>query len=356
MSPSPLAILSTGLVTAVGLSAPASCAAIRARVTNPIQTRFIDSSGEWITAHEVPLEKPWGGRTRLAKMAALAIEDCLGALAPEDWARIPLILCVAESQRPGRLDGLEDRLPVEIQDELGVAFAGRPLVVPHGRVSIFDALSHARGLMASASIPGVLIVATDSLLSWPTLSWYERNRRLLTAANCNGFQPGEGAGAVLIGPCSPPGLSSLLGPATGSQLVCTGVGTGIEPAHIDSEQPLRSDGLAQAIKAALQDAGSPVDQLDFRITDISGEQYYFKEASLAVSRLLRTRKEEFDIWSPAESIGESGAVVGAAMIAVADAACRKRYAPGASILLHAANDDGSRGAAILRFPTEQGFG
>ena len=340
----PVAILSIGLVTSVGLSAPAACAAIRAGLTNPTETGFMTSSGELITGHQVPLEKQWGGRTRLAKMAALATKECLAALPPRDWADIPLVVCVAESGRPGRLEGLEDRLPEEIQEELGARFAGRPFVVPHGRVSLFAALMHARELMERSSSPRVLIVCTDSLLSGPTLSSYDRNRRLLGARNSNGLQPGEGAGAVLIGP------------RTRGQLLCTGVGAGVEPAPIDSGQPLRSDGLVQAIKAALLDAGSPADSLDFRITDIAGEQYYFKEASLALSRLLRTRKEEFDIWNPAESIGETGAVVGVAMIAIAAAACRKGYAPGTHILLHAANDDGGRGAAIFRFPSEDGSG
>ena len=68
-----LAILSTGLVTAVGLDAPASCAAMRAKVTNPSETRFIDSEADVIRAHQVTLEKPWRGLTKLAKMVAMAI-------------------------------------------------------------------------------------------------------------------------------------------------------------------------------------------------------------------------------------------------------------------------------------------
>jgi 3-oxoacyl-[acyl-carrier-protein] synthase-1 len=89
--------------------------------------------------------------------------------------------------------------------------------------------------------------------------------------------------------------------------------------------------------------------LDYRITDVSGEQYYFKEAALALSRILRQRKEEFDIWHPAECIGESGAVAGVAVMAVASAACRKGYAPGPSILAHGANDAGRRAAAVFSF-------
>ena len=111
--------------------------------------------------------------------------------------------------------------------------------------------------------------------------------------------------------------------------------------------PLRGDGLAQAIKAALDDAGSAIEATDFRITDISGEQYGFKEASLALSRLLRVRKETFDLWHPADCIGEVGAAALPCMLGVAFFAQRKRYAPGPVVLGHLGNDDGRRVALVM---------
>jgi 3-oxoacyl-[acyl-carrier-protein] synthase-1 len=134
-----------------------------------------------------------------------------------------------------------------------------------------------------------------------------------------------------------------------SELLCTGIGFGKEKAHIDSEEPLRADGLSAAIKGALADAGCQLHDLDYRIIDLSGEQYYFKEAALALGRILRQRKEEFDLWHPAESIGEAGSVAGIAVATVADAACRKAYAAGPNILAHMANDAGERAAVVLQF-------
>jgi 3-oxoacyl-[acyl-carrier-protein] synthase-1 len=183
----------------------------------------------------------------------------------------------------------------------------------------------------------VLVAATDSLLSWPTLSHYEQQDRLLTARNSNGFMPGEAAGALLLG--QPSGQAG--------ELLCTGIGFALESAHIDSEEPLRADGLSQAIKAALTDAGQPMHEMDFRITDNSGEHYYFKEAALALQRTLRTRKEEFDIWHPAECTGEIGAAAGATVIAAAHAACVRRYAKGPNLLLHWGTDSGRRAALCL---------
>jgi len=332
-----LAIVRTGLVTAVGLTAPASCAAIRAKLSNPTETRYVDSNGEWIMAHQVPLEEPWCGRRKLLKMAARVIEECLADVPHSDWERIPLLLCVAERDRPGRFEGLDDLLFIELQREVNCKFSAESLALPHGRVSMGVALTGARNLLRQSDAPYVLIVATDSLLSWPTLSSYERNERLLTAANSNGFIPGEGAAALLVERADPH-----------SELVCEGIGLATETAPITGEEPLRGEGLAHAIRAALAEAACQMHEVDFRITDIAGEQYYFKEATLALARVLRVTKEEFDIWHPAECIGESGAVAGMATIAVAAAACAKGYALGPRILCHAGNDTGQRAAVILQ--------
>lgn len=336
MSAQPIAIKSTGLVTSVGLSAPATCAAIRAKISNPTETRFMGSDGEWIMAHQVPLEKPWRGISKLCHMATMAITECLEGVRREEWGKLPLLLCIAEKERPGRLEGLDDRLFLDIREELGTRFAPESAIVAHGRVSVAIALAQARKLIAEGFHPLVLIAATDSLLTWPTLSVHESDGRLLAPRNSNGFMPGEGAGALLIGQ-----------PAGNGELHCSGLGFAIEKAHIDSALPLRADGLSTAIKNALADAGCELHDLDYRITDISGEQYYFKEAALALSRVLRQRKEEFDLWHPAESIGESGAVVGIAALAVAASATRKSYAPGPNVLAHFANDAGQRAAAVL---------
>jgi len=194
MNARPIAILGTGLVTSVGLTTAACCCAFRAKITQPFETRFIDSSGAWIMAHQVTLDRPWSGLTKLAKMAALAIEEALQDLDKEQWHRLPVLLCVAEVERPGRMAGLDDQLLAQIQSELGVSFAQPSAVVSHGRVSVAVALAQARALMQSSKAPGVLIASADSLLSWPTLSHYERADRLLTESNSNGFMPGEGAG------------------------------------------------------------------------------------------------------------------------------------------------------------------
>jgi 3-oxoacyl-[acyl-carrier-protein] synthase-1 len=99
---------------------------------------------------------------------------------------------------------------------------------------------------------------------------------------------------------------------------------------------------------ALASAKLDMGDLDFRICDVSGEQYGFKEAALALSRTLRKRKESFDIWHPAECIGEVGAAAVPIILATARAAFEKHYSLGRKVLCHFGNDDGDRGALILQ--------
>jgi 3-oxoacyl-[acyl-carrier-protein] synthase-1 len=333
-----IAILNTGLVTSVGMTVKAACAAIRVGISNAQETLFMGSDGEWVIGHKVPFEQSWRGLTRLVKMAAMALKECLAEVSKDQWSSIPLLLCVAESERPGRLENLDEQLLSELQRELEIEFAPGSCVIPYGRVSVAIAMRHAQKLIYTDDVPMVVIASTDSLLTWPTLSVFENNGRLLGNGNSNGFIPGEAGAALLVSR-----------PKANSQLRCVGVGLAMEKAHIDSEEPLRANGLTNAIKLALTDAGCEMHDLDFRIADISGEQYYFKEAALALSRSLHRPKEKFDIWHPADCIGEVGAATGVAMVIIANVASSKGYSCGANILAHMASDPGQRAAIVLQW-------
>lgn len=334
----PVSVIASGMVTAVGLNAASSCAAIRCAIDNFSETRFMDSGGEWIIGSQVPLEQPWRGLPKLVHMAAPAIRECLAHVGDVRPGMIPLLLCVAEKERPGRLAGLDDQLLHDIEAELGVHFDPGSGIIARGRVAGALALAEARRLIYEERLPFCIIAGADSFLVGATLDAYQKADRLLTSQNSNGFIPGEAGAAVLIGP---PGRTNE------PELLCLGLGVGQEKATIDSEEPLRGDGLVSAFRAVFADAGRTIDDLDFRLTDSNGEQYWFKEAALAMTRTLRARKEWFQIWHPADCIGETGAAIGPCALGVALAATRKRYSPGPGILSHFGSDSGERLALVL---------
>jgi 3-oxoacyl-[acyl-carrier-protein] synthase-1 len=330
----PVTILGCGMTTAVGLTAPASCAAIRARLDGFRETRFIDAGGDWIVGAEVPLEEPWRGIPRLARLLAGPLGECLSwcpDVAPES---IPVLLCLAEEDRPGRLDGLGNPLFFEACSILGVRFHEGSRLFPHGRVAGASALHAASRLLHEQGFACVIVAGVDTYLVAPTLRAMDERDRLLTPANSDGFIAGEAGAAVLVA-------------ATGEGLTVRGMGFSMEKATIESDEPLRADGLRAAFRQALASAGLAMAEIGYRIGTMSGEQYWFKEFDLATSRLLRGRHEFMDLWHPADGIGETGAASLLCCLGLAHEAARKRYAAGGPVLLTASNDDGRRAALIL---------
>lgn len=334
----PITLLAAGMVTGVGLNAAASCAAIRCGLTNFAETRFIDSTGEWIVGSYVPLEQPWRGRAKLVNLVAPAIQECLDSIKNVQPEKVPLFLCVAEKDRPGRLSGLDQQLLAEVQDALGIRFQESSTVIANGRVGGVEAIKQAWAAIYRQGLPLCIVAGTDTYLVAETLTQFEKQDRLLTADNSNGFIPGEAGAAILLGPEAN---------KTDQDLLISGLGFGEEKATIFSEEPLRADGLVQAIKQALGEAKINLSDVDYRITSVNGEQYWFKEASLALTRILRERKEEFDIWHAVDCIGEAGAAIVPCSLGIALAAARKKYSPGQRVLCHFSNDDITRGAIIL---------
>jgi 3-oxoacyl-[acyl-carrier-protein] synthase-1 len=335
-----MAVLASGMVTGVGLTASTTCAAIRCGINNFNETHFVDGFGERIVGSEVPLERPWRGLIKLAKMAASAVRECLDALpvASKPDGALPLVLVIAEEDRPGRLPGLGGPLLFSVERELGLKFHPDSTVVAQGRVGGAVGLLRAHKLIEERGHARVILCGVDTFLSGPTLSAYDERERLLTARNSNGFIPGEAAAAILLG-------SSYT--AETCIVACRGLGFARETATVDSDQPLRAEGMVQAMKSALAAAGIGLEKVDYRISDLNGEQYRFKEVTLATTRIRRDHRVGFGVWHPADCIGEVGAAALPSMLGVLHCGARKRYLPGPTFLAYLSNDDDRRAAVVL---------
>ncbi len=171
-----IAILASGMVTGVGLDAPSSCAAIRCAIDNFSETRFMDKGGEWIIGSQVQLDQPWRGLPKLVHMVVPAIRECLAQAQNTRPELIPLLLCVAEKERPGRLEGLDDQLFAAVQTELGVRFHPRSTVIPRGRVAGGLAMIEARRLMERSDCR--FVSSREWIVSWSsaTLASYEEKK------------------------------------------------------------------------------------------------------------------------------------------------------------------------------------
>jgi 3-oxoacyl-[acyl-carrier-protein] synthase-1 len=340
----PLAVKAAGMVTAVGFNAASSCAAMRAGISGVKQANLWDAeSGEYISAAKVPLPQWWEGLGKLAELVAPAIHECLVTAEPVAASQIALLLGVAGSDRPHRLGGLDHKLFDEIEFRLDVQFHRESKIIPRSQVSAVVGIQEAACLIDKGVVRFCIVAGVDSFLQQKVVEAYMQERRVLTLKNSNGFMPGEAGCAVLVGPA---------GSADGEELRILGCGIAREEATVASDKPLRGDGMAQAIGSAFSQAGITIFEVDFRITDLNGEHYKFKEATLAPTRFHRKRKEGlFDLWHPIEYLGEVGAAIGPCVLAIILHADRKRYAPGPVVLCHFGSDDGDRAAVVVAFET-----
>jgi 3-oxoacyl-[acyl-carrier-protein] synthase-1 len=159
--------------------------------------------------------------------------------------------------------------------------------------------------------------------------------------NSNGFCVGEAGSAVLVTPAED---------SAEKQLQVLGVGIAREKATVESKEPLRAEGLTAAIRDAFRESGLTIEDIQYRITDLNGEHYKFKEMTLAMMRFERKPKPKlFDLWHPTEYIGDVGAAIGPIVLGVAWHASRKGYGVGPAVLCTFGNDDGERAAVVVSY-------
>ena len=344
-----LSVQAIGMVTTVGFNAPASCAAIRAGVRNVQETNLWDAeTGEYLAAGRVLLPQWWIGTGKLAELVAPAIHECLEAAQPVPPTEIPILLGVSSPDRPCRFVDLDQEILAEIEHRLGFELHPASRVIAHDRVSIAVGLHEAGRLIGTGQARHCIVAAVDSLVQQDLVQHYLNAHRILTQTNSNGFSPGEAGAALLVAEArnSPAGELKILG-----------AGTAHERAMIESDEPFRGEGLTQAIGNAMAEAGLKIQDLHYRITDLNGEHYKFKEMAFAMIRYERKPKPRlFDLWHPIEYIADVGAAIGPIVLAMAFHAGQKSYGVGPKTLCTFGNDNGERAALVVSFePREQGY-
>jgi 3-oxoacyl-[acyl-carrier-protein] synthase-1 len=328
------------MVTAVGFNSPASCAAIRAGIRNVNKTNLWDSeSGTSLSAGRVLLPHWWVGLGKLAELVAPAVHECLVAAQPIPATDVPILLGVSSPERPFRFAGLDEQILGEIEYRLGFQLHPASHIIARDHVSVVVGLREAQKLISAGQAPCCIVAAVDSLVQQDLVEYFLDKRRLLTPMNSNGFSPGEAGSAVLV----VPGSDTLA-----EKLEILGMGMAHENASIESEEPLRGTGLAQVIGEAFREGALTIEDVDYRITDLNGEHYKFKEMVFAMMRYERKPKPKlFDLWHPIENIGDVGAAIGPIVLGVALHASQKGYGIGPTVLCTLGNDDGERAAAVM---------
>lgn len=335
----PLRIASRGMSCAVGHNARAASAAIRARMNHFRETDFLAPDGKPMMGAALYEVEHWG-TARSKAMFEAVLKECLapfGGLAREN---IALLLLLPEEDRPGASIGWAEFATLHGLRLPGVSYHPESCLLPLGKAGIGAAVQLAQRMFSQSESPPRLavLIAVDTYFTAATISHYLRHDRIKTAENPDGFTPGEAAAAIVLTPT----------PGPSRALWIEGSAVAEEPAPFGSDAPCRAEGLKQAIRNAAQAARCEVASLAFHASGVSGESWYFREASLAVTQALERRIESFPHEIIARSVGETGAAAPVLTLAWLADVMGRDDGPGPGALLHFANDNSLRSALVVR--------
>jgi 3-oxoacyl-[acyl-carrier-protein] synthase-1 len=365
MAGPPPAVVGFGAVSPVGLSAPATCSALRAGIARlkALATHVVDGPvyakqpvvggrvpTEWFEGEPEPAEWPGHDRFRaphpperddlvasglkrlveLARPAAIEAWESAGLGAPEPRG-LGVYLGVGEGDDAEGLAGV--LFPsVGVPEVVKTNAAGRSAAL----VALHDAVADLRDKRVTTALVG----GVDSQVRTEVLRRLDAAGALNSATNPHGIQPGEAA-AFLV----------LVSPDTAAQrrmpvrAVVAGTAVAAEPT-VGTEEPNKAEGLSRAIREA-RAAAPPLASKPLVVCDLNGERYRGLEWTFALVRALSDLPGDDAIWHPADCIGDAGAGLGGLDLVWAALALHRRYAGTDRALVWGASDGAERACAIL---------
>jgi 3-oxoacyl-[acyl-carrier-protein] synthase I len=344
--PSDVAVVGLGMITAVGLSAAETAASVRSATMRFAETSLMDKRFEPFTLAEVPedgLPKVEDAladagltarETRMLRLGAAAVRECLKAIGPRQPSPgLFLALPDTRTNRP-----LDDRLFLQhFGAQVGVGFDLKHSDVSHrGRAGGLVAIGQAAELVRTGQVKFMVAGGIDTYRDLYVLASLDRERRVKSAANLDGFIPGEGAALLLLSRADAGGVPLA---------VVSAAALATEDGHLYSEQPYRGDGLARAIQQLAQ-SGAASGPFQDVYSSMNGENHWAKEWGVAFMRNSKVFLPEHGIHHPADCFGDTGAAVGPLMVGLAAIGVRNGYQRSPA-LVYASSDTGLRAALVV---------
>jgi len=363
-------VTGVGAVTPVGLSAPASCAALRAGIARlaEIETYFVDGElfdlapvvggrvpTEWFSGG--PVEWEWPGHERFEATPPPPPEK-LVVPGPERLVEIagPAAREAVESAdlspRSGPaglfvgMDDAEDPAPLERALRPIVGAACREFeVYAAGRAAGLLAIEGALEALAEDRVDVAIVGGVDSWIRAPVLRRLDEAGILRTASNPQGLIPGEAAAFVVL-----ESIDKARARGVEPLARCLAAATAAEPTA-GTDDPNQATGLTTAMRQAASTAGG-FEVPPLVVCDLNGDRYRASEWSMAAIRTLGTLHGEMALWHPADCIGDPGAASGIVNVVWSVAALTKGYAPAGRALIWGASEGPTRGAAVFAVPAD----
>jgi len=338
-----------GMLTPVGGSAAQTAASVRAGISAYQDSSIHNRNFKPMTLALVPEEslpplheglEPTQGLTsreiRMLRLAQPALEEAAGFL--DRPRETPLFLATPEpgpsaSREIG--DEFLDYLAIQsdhlfLRAESAVFPAGRA----GGMLALQAAFEHLQGGNTDALVGGV-----DTYLDLHLLSSLDMEDRILAEGIMDGFAPGEGAAFIVLSSNerSDRGMSS-------EPVQVHRPGVADEEGHRYSDKPYRGDGLANAMRLAIDNAKE--DPISTVFSSLNGENFGAKEWGVALTRNKSHFVDATRLEHPADCLGDCGAACGPLLIGLAATGLTKQYLQ-SPLLVYCSSETENRGAAVI---------
>lgn len=370
----PARVAGLGAVTPVGLSAPATFAALRAGIARITEIGSFAVAGvatntQPLMGGRVPLELfenlPEGevteypghqrferpippplasftedGPDRLVRMLAPALEE---AIIDAGWGPSTSGIDLWIAVDPSDADEATARAIREACERVLVAQAVPLLnieVTPSGRAGALAFVEGATRALAKTGARRGILAGVGSLIRPREAARLEAFGNLRSADRPLGIYPGECAAAVAI---------ERAGETNGRRsALLVSARTTHEPAA--RGEPCDAHALSSALTSALEGAGGLASR-PLVVCDLNGDRYRGIEWGIALVRALGAIHGDNDVWHPADAIGDAGAGLGALTLAWAAHAMEADQGGSDRILVWGASDDGLRAACVVTTDT-----
>ncbi len=356
MAETPIAITGLGMISPNGGNMLQTCASVRAGIgrfqefeeyfCEPEELDWGDSelyvgakaprieSAEYEKRVEALLLEAIQDLIRNTKMHRGTLADAgIGvALPPDSRAGIPA-------------DFLKKRI-ARLLVKVSQSGAGGVDLFPSGQSGFFEAIVNASALLRQGRCSVCIVAGADSFHDDRILAWLDKEERLKSTRNKDGFIPGEAAAAVLL-------ETKANAKKRGAKILAVlgGIGIGLESNALSSDKPSSGRGLADAVKKAILMEKDPL-EIGWVACDLNGESYKAKEWALCQVALPANFRTLKHVWHPADTMGDVGAASGAILVSLAARAFEREYAPEDKCLIFGCADGGARAALILKRDSE----
>ncbi len=345
--PDNVVVVGAGMITAVGLSAAETAASVRSGTARFAGTSIRDKQFEPFVLAEVPedglpelteelaKEVLTAREARMLRLATAALGECLKSLpAGEPPPGLSIALPETETTRPLEHQVFLKRLGQQTSGRFDPKWSDAS---HRGRAGGLAAIGQASEPIRMGRAKFMLAGGVDTYRDLYVLGTLDMKRRVKSAANLDGFIPGEGAAFLLLADRSAASGAGLAPWGTVSVVTQT-----MEPGHLYSEEPYRGDGLAQAVQQ-LAPSGALLGPIQEVYSSMNGENHWAKEWGVARIRSNGTFSTEHGMHHPADCYGDTGAACGPLMAGLAALGIKEGYR-GAPALVYASSDHGQRAA------------